>query len=149
MMIHQSTLQEVTSQNYLIHDLPSGSSTEETNITKILDNLSSTWIRQKSEECFYPYPNLLPLLEIDWSTVLRLLPLLEIDWSTVLRPFFEVKSETSLVEIKEISEEAIVTGVMKHDFIVRMPPIKEYTLRVKVKSIEKATPHIVEPEGVQ
>ena len=31
--------------------------------------------------------------------------------------------------------------------IVQMPPIREYSLRVRVKSVEKATPHIVEPVG--
>lgn len=49
---------------------------------------------------------------------------------------------------EEISDEMIVSGMIKHDFIVQMPPIREYTLRVRVKSIEKATPHIVEPEGI-
>ena len=52
------------------------------------------------------------------------------------------------VEAKDISEEMIVAGMIKHDFIVQMSPIREYSLRVRVKSMEKATPHIVEPEGV-
>ena len=31
---------------------------------------------------------------------------------------------------------------------VQMPPLKEWSIRVKVKSIEKAKPNIVEPEEV-
>lgn len=49
---------------------------------------------------------------------------------------------------EEISDEMIVSGMMKHDFIVQIPPIRKYTLRVRVKSIEKATPRVVEPEGI-
>ena len=45
-----------------------------------------------------------------------------------------------------LSEENIVNEMLEHDFIVRMPPVKEYTVWVKVKSVEKATPRIVEPE---
>lgn len=49
---------------------------------------------------------------------------------------------------EEISDEMIAAGMLEHDFVVQMPPIREYTLRVRIKSIEKAVPHIVEPEGI-
>jgi hypothetical protein len=49
---------------------------------------------------------------------------------------------------KEISDEMIATGMLEHDFVVQMSPIREYTLRVRIKSIEKATPHIVGPEDI-
>jgi hypothetical protein len=49
---------------------------------------------------------------------------------------------------EEISDEMIATGMLEHDFVVQMPPVREYTLRVRIKSIEKATPHIVGPEDI-
>lgn len=132
MMMYQLTLREVTSQDYPIRYPPSGSSTEEMEIGEILDSLFSIWIRQKQPKDIF-YQNLLPLLEIDLSSV---------------RPCFEIKSEMSMMELKEVSEERIVARMIKHDFIVQMPPIREYTLRVRVKSIKKATPHIIESEGL-
>lgn len=38
--------------------------------------------------------------------------------------------------------------ILEHEIIVRMPPVKEYTKRVRIKSIEKGKPHIVEPEVI-
>lgn len=130
--MYQPRGQDVTSHIYPIPHLFSGSSTEQTDINEILDNLFSTWVRE-IKGVFYFYQSLLPVLELDLSSVC---------------PRFEIKSETSMIEIKEISEEIIVAGMIKDDFIVKMPPIREHTLRVKIKSIEKAHPHIVEPEGV-
>jgi hypothetical protein len=49
---------------------------------------------------------------------------------------------------EEISDEMIAAGMLEHDFVVQMPPVREYTLRVRIRSIEKATPHIVEPEDI-
>ena len=49
-----------------------------------------------------------------------------------------MKSETSLekkTDKRGYSEEAF-----ENDIIVRIPPIKEASIKVKVKSIEKATP---------
>jgi len=39
----------------------------------------------------------------------------------------------------------LIPGVIEpleceHDIIVRMPPVKEYSIRVKIKSIKKGTP---------
>jgi len=44
---------------------------------------------------------------------------------------------------KGIKQASIVSRMLKEDFIIRISP-KEYTLHVKVKSVERATPHIVE-----
>lgn len=132
-MMYQLTLQDVTYRDYPIQYPPAGSSMKEIDISEVLDSLFSIWIRQKRLKEPFSYQNLLSLFEIDLSSV----------W-----PRFEAKSETTLMEIKEICEEMIVAGMIKHDFIVQIPPIREYALRVRVKSIEKATPHIVEPEGV-
>ena len=34
---------------------------------------------------------------------------------------------------------------VEFDIVVRMPPLREWSARVKVKSVEKAKPRIVEP----
>jgi hypothetical protein len=49
---------------------------------------------------------------------------------------------------EEISDEMIAAGMLEHDFVVQMPPVREYTVRLRIKSIEKATPHIVGPEDI-
>jgi hypothetical protein len=41
-----------------------------------------------------------------------------------------------------ISDEDILLAMQDHELIVKMPPIKEYKIRVKVKSVEKASPRI-------
>ncbi len=132
-MVYQGISQDVTCPDYPIQYTPTGSSTREADINELLDIPFSILIRQKRPNEYFPfYQNPLFLFEIDLSSV----------W-----PRFEVKSGTSLIEVKEISEEMIVAGMIKHNLIVQMSPIKEYTLRVRVKSIEKATPHIVGAEG--
>lgn len=35
--------------------------------------------------------------------------------------------------------------MMQFNVVVRMPPVRSYTVKVKVKSIKKAEPRIVEP----
>lgn len=47
------------------------------------------------------------------------------------------------------TEERIFSEMVNQDFIVRMPPISEYKITITIKSIEKATPRIVEPEEVK
>lgn len=68
----------------------------------------------------------------------------QVDVSSIY-PHFKPRSETSLIEefYGEISREE----TLEHDIIVRLAPIREYTVRVKIKDVEKATPRIVEPEG--
>lgn len=52
------------------------------------------------------------------------------------------------IDVEEISDEDIMIAMLENDFIVKMPPRKEYKIRVRVKSIEKASPRIVEPEEI-
>ena len=67
-----------------------------------------------------------------------------VDASTIY-PCFEAESKSFLVE--EHTEEDLLNDIIKHDFIIRMPPIKKRTVRFKIKSVEKATPKIAVPEG--
>ncbi|OFV68087.1 MAG: hypothetical protein SCAL_000727 [Candidatus Syntrophoarchaeum caldarius] len=71
--------------------------------------------------------------------------LLENDWSSVW-PRFGIKNETSLIE--ERFEKRIPEDMLEFDIIVRMPPMKEWVARLKVRNVEKAMPHIVEPEEI-
>ncbi|MCD6231266.1 hypothetical protein J7K28_01375 [Candidatus Aerophobetes bacterium] len=74
-----------------------------------------------------------------------LLASFEIDLSSVY-PRFEPVTITSSVE--EFYEEILPEETLEHDIIVRMPPVKQYIIEVKIKSVEKAIPRIVEPEGL-
>ena len=49
--------------------------------------------------------------------------------------------------IQKITERPISEDI-EFDVVVRMPPVREQAVLVRVKSIERATPHIVEPERV-
>lgn len=138
-MIYQLTLQDVTYQVYSIQYSVTGSSIgEEMETSEILDNLFSIWMRQKWLRAPFFYRSLFPLLEIDLSSV---------------RPHFEIKNVTSLIDepvgetiFGHMSEEDIVMEMVEHDFIVRMPPKKRYTIQVEVKNIKKGELRIVEPE---
>lgn len=63
-----------------------------------------------------------------------------------LYPLFKTGNETYLT--RELSEEEIISEIVESRFIVRMSPVKEYTVRMKIESVEKAIPRIVEPEGI-
>ena len=129
-------LDEITSPNIKTKDYPTpyaftGSSRkEETDISETLGWPLFVLIGWELPRQSFFYRSLLPSFEIDLSSV---------------RPHFEPMSETYVTEV--LSEEDIINEILEHDFIVRMPPVKEYTMWVKVKSVEKATPRIVEPEG--
>jgi hypothetical protein len=105
-------------------------SSKEISVNEILDVLFSIMLKQKQSGKTLFYRTLLSLLETDSSSI----------W-----PRFEMKSETSL--IKEVAEEPISEDI-EFDVVVRMPPVKEQKVLVRVKSIEKATLNVVEPEGV-
>jgi len=130
-MQYQIPWQDVTCIDYPGSFSPTGSSIDTIDTTEELDILFSLLIKQRSIRRF-PCQSLLSVLEIDLSSV---------------RPRLEIKSETSLWEIKEVSEDIII-GMTTHDFIVHIPPIREYTIRVGIEKVEKASPHIVELEGV-
>ncbi len=46
----------------------------------------------------------------------------------------------------EIDEEDIVTEMINHDFVIKMPPKKKYKIDVTVRSIKKGEPRLVDPE---
>ena len=128
-MMYLLTMQEVTYQDYPIQYFSSPSTEiKQIDITDIWDSVLSKWIIERPKRPVYH--SLLSLLEIDLSSI----------W-----PHFEIKTETSLFE--EIFEKEIPEDIVEFDIVVRMPPVKERTIWVKVKSVEKATPRIVEPEG--
>lgn len=131
-MMYQLTMQDVTYQGYSIQYPPAVSSrVVEMDISEMVDSLLAIWMKKKRLKEPFFYRTLLALLETDSSSV----------W-----PRFETKSETSL--IKEAVEEAIPEEILEFNIVVRMPPIKEWTTQVRIKSTEKATPHIVEPGGI-
>jgi hypothetical protein len=130
-MMHQNTAQGIIyptyparspSVPYLMEDKSSAN--------EIVTTLSSKLLKNEQDKITIFYLTLSGLLEIDSSSV---------------QPHFEMKSETS--EIKEISEKFIPEDI-ECDIVVRMPPIKRRRIKVKVKNVRKATPNIVEPEGV-
>jgi hypothetical protein len=49
---------------------------------------------------------------------------------------------------EDISEEDIMIAMQEHELIIRIIPVKKYKIRVKVKSIKKASPRVIEPEGI-
>jgi len=129
-MIQLTTIEEVTNQDYSpqLQSLSSPStSMEEVDIMDFLINVIANLIRQDIRRP--PYFSLGSILETDISSI----------W-----PRFEMKSETAL--LKETFAEKSIEDLLEFDIIVRMSPIKEWSAQVKVKSIEKAMPCIVEPE---
>jgi hypothetical protein len=85
-------------------------------------------------------------LKKEYSRISEELSNLEINAKSKL---IELTRLEKLAELNEnISEEEIAEFMLDHDYIVKMRPVKEYKIRVKVVSIEKAYPRIVEPEGI-
>lgn len=127
--MYQLTMQEVTYRDYPIQYSPSLSTgIEEIDVIDLWERVLSNILREQPKRPFYS--SLISLLETDLSSI----------W-----PHFEIKNETSKFE--EISEREIPEDMLEFDIAVRMPPVKEWDTRVKVKSVEKAIPRIVEPEG--
>lgn len=130
MMTQLITMEEVTNQDYPIRlqylSSPS-TSIEEVDIRDFRAHIIVNLVRQNISPP--SYFSLRPILETDSSST---------------SPCFETKSETAL--LKETLAEKSIEDLLEFDIIVRMPPIKEWSVQVKVKSVEKATPRIVEPE---
>lgn len=63
---------------------------------------------------------------------------------------FLLKNVLALDEVVSdiISDEDIMIAMQDHELIVKMPPIREYKIRAKVKSITKASPRVIEPEEI-
>ena len=132
-MMYQPTLRDVTYQCYPFqYSSAVSSEVEDMDKNDMWDNLLYALVREKQFRMpFLPYQSLVSLLENDWSSV----------W-----PHFRIKNETSLIE--ERFKTTIPEDMVEFDIIVRMPPMKEWTARLKVRGVEKATPHIVEPEEI-
>jgi len=122
------TAQDVKTKSYTIQGVFTGSSREEeTDMSEELDRLFSLLMSQKLD---FLYQNLLSMFQVDVSSIC---------------PRFEPENETYLTG--ELLEEEIISEMVGSDFIVRMSPVKEYTARIRLKSAEKATPRIIEPDG--
>ncbi|HIE14475.1 TPA: hypothetical protein EYP70_04310 [Candidatus Bathyarchaeota archaeon] len=127
--MYQLTIQDVTYRDYPIQYFSSPSTRiEEIDIIDVRDSILSNWVRERLKRPFYH--SLISLLETDLSSI---------------RPHFEIKTETST--FAQTLERRIPEYTLEFDIVVRMQPMKEWSARVRVKSIEKAKPSIVEPEG--
>jgi len=122
------TLEEVTNQDYPIQYLSSpNTSIQEIDISYFLINFHFNLTR----------------LNIRRSSFFNLTSIFETDLSSIW-PHFEIKNETTL--LKETLAEEFIEDMFEFDITVRIPPKKEWAAQVKVKSLGKAIPHIVEPE---
>lgn len=129
-MLCEITSWDVITEDYPIpHAFTGSSRREETDISEILDWFFFILMRQELLKKPFFYRSLLPSFEIDLSSV---------------RPYFEPRSETSLIE--ESYEEILPKEMLEYDVVVQMPPRRRYIIELEVKSIRKAEPKIVEPE---
>lgn len=132
-MPSEMTSEEAKIKNYPTPYAFTGSSMEEgIDISEVLDWLAFDLIKRDLFTKLFFYPNILSLFEIDLSSSVN--------------PYFEPVSRTSLTE--EFHEEILPEEApeLEYDVTVRIPPVREYTIQAKIKSVEKATPRIVEPE---
>jgi hypothetical protein len=131
-MLCEITSGDVMTKDYPIPYVFTGSSrSEETDIGEILDWFFFILMRQELLKKPLFYRSLLPSFKIDLSSVY---------------PLFEPMSETYVTEV--LSEEDIISEVLEHDFVVRMPPRRRYAIELEVKSIKKASPRFVESEWI-
>ncbi len=75
--------------------------------------------------------------------VLKKRPIIKI---SSVSPDFKLTDEPYID--KKLSEEDIINEMMKHDIVIRMPPIREYSIKLKIKSVEKASPKVIRPEDL-
>lgn len=71
----------------------------------------------------------------------------------LLRSFHSVVKDvirlSSLEEsFVETTEEIVSEEMLEYNVVVRIPPKRSYTIQMRVESIEKGKPIIVEPEGI-
>jgi hypothetical protein len=130
-MEYQIAWQDVTYISSLNSFMPTGSSVEIDTVEE-LNILFASLMNQRFKRLIL-YRSLIPLFEIDLSSV---------------RPRFDMKSETFETGVKEISEDMIVAEMLKYDIVIHLPPVREYPIKIKVERVEKATPRVVEPEGI-
>ena len=78
-----------------------------------------------------------------WLANYKLGDSFKIDESTV-NPRFEPKTETYSTE--SFKEEDIISSMLENDFIVKLHPVSEFTIRVRIKKVENGKLRIVEPK---
>jgi hypothetical protein len=127
--MYQPVWQETTSQNYTPQSSSTPSAGLEMDIGEILSELLINSARKKSFKIPISHKALMPLFEIDLSSVM---------------PRIEVISET----FEREAIESFPGEELEFNIIVRMPPLKRGTAKVRVKNVRKATPHVSEPEGI-
>lgn len=130
-MLNQVTSRDVMTKDYLASYTFAGSSrTEELDMSAIWDGVF--FIGETKELPMRPWfrQSLLRLLEIDASSVC---------------PYSEPMTGASLFE--GFQEEIPFEEELEYDIVVRMPPIRRRRISVKVRSVQRATPRFVEPEG--
>jgi len=133
-MMYQLALQGGTCLDYPIQ-YPSSMSSRIEKIDKneTWNRLLTTLLKERHLKSQFLYQNLLSLFEIDLSSVY---PSLDI----------KIKNETFLLE--ETFEKIISEEFLELDIFVQMPPLKQWTTRLKIKSVKSAIPHIWEPEEI-
>lgn len=129
-MVQEVTSRDVKTGPYPIWGVFTRSSEEnEDDVSEELDRLFSFLMGSKLD---FLYQNL-PLAS-------------QVDTSSLKSSLFMPENETYLTE--ELSEEEIIGKMIEYDPIVRMTPLREYTVRVKIKRVDKAIPRVVEPEEI-
>jgi hypothetical protein len=68
---------------------------------------------------------------------------LEQDHSSVY-PLYEPRNET-YDEKPRASEEELLSELLTQDFIVKMPPVKRFSFKIKLRTVRKKTPNPIEP----
>ena len=131
-MLSESVSQVVTTKDYSVPSpFTGGSRREEAAISEISDRLFFVLTGQELFKKPFFYRSLLTSFEIDLSSV---------------HPYFEPMTATSLIE--EFYEETLLEEMLEYNVVVRIPPIKRYTIELEIKSVKRAEPKIVEPEWI-
>lgn len=131
MMRYQMLTQDVTWEDYVTQDLANGASWEKLEVNEELDIHLSVLSRKR----YLRVP-------IDYE---RFLAILYLDFSSVHPKLIETSGETSDIRLGRIPEE-LLPSIATEDYVVKMPPVKKYTIKLKIKGVKKAVPRAVVPE---
>jgi hypothetical protein len=128
--MYQLTKQDIIYRGYPIQCFSISSIGEEKlDLTDIISSLSYIW----KQKLLYSY------LNFRWK----------IDLSSI-RLHFEIKNETSVKDTftEGILEEDLFLEMVEHDYIVKMPPKRRYTIELDIKNIRRGEPGIFEIEDL-
>jgi|YelNatPaOPRAMG01_1025707.scaffolds.fasta_scaffold14324_4 hypothetical protein len=127
----QITTQDIEYRDLIQQFSSSSTGKEEIDIMEINKRLLSTWAWKR----LYLYRSLFPKLEIDLSSI---------------GLYFEIKNETfpKHMTTEEISEEDLFSEMLEHDFIVKMPPKRRYSIELSIKNIRRGEPKIFDIEEI-